>query len=576
MTRHISLFTCLAGTMAALAFSSVSAQNVDLENLKGIGKNKLLTTTGGVSANSIYYDGNGGLGRDPFIYYINGDVNFNIKGLIDLPLSFNITNYGAGFSYPTLPNRLSLNPKYKWITGHFGDVSMNFSPYTLNGHLFRGAGVDIDHPGGLKVSAMAGQLQRAVEYNAQNQVVLSSYKRFGYGAKVNYVGKKYKAGMTVFAAKDNVNSLTNRPDSLNIFPQQNLVVSWNAAYMPTADLELTAEFANSALTRDLRDTTSLANGSKNFLRNIFNTKNSTSFFKAIKTGLNYKFKNKILGVGYERIDPGYQTLGSYYFNNDLENFTFNFSQPILKQKGSLAANFGYQHDNLDGKKFAANKRLVYSVNVGYNPNSRIYTTASYSNFQTFMNVRTQFQNINQFTQFNNIDTLDYSQISQNANFNLNYLLDKREKINQNININLNYLDAADKHGGIVRYGSASQFFNLAAAYTYLQVPKSFSVTTSFNLSYNTIGKNDFITWGPTVVVSGKIYQKITAVLSNSFNTSHNGSVRENSIFNTRFNVGYTVKSKHNLNCSLMNQYRDVRLTGSTNDFMLTLGYNYRF
>lgn len=554
----------------------LKSQNVDLEKLGSIKNNKPVKFSGGVSANSIFYNGNGGTGRDPFIYYLNGNVNMNILGLIDLPFSFNITNYGAGFNYPTLPNRLCISPKYKWITAHIGDVNMTYSPYTLNGHLFRGAGVELDPKGSIKFSAMAGQFQRGVEYDPNNKVTFASYKRFGYGARLNFVKKRYKLGMIVFAAKDKVNSLILKPDSLNILPQQNLVVSWTGSVMPTKDLELTAEYATSALTRDLRDNTKLSNTGKSVLKGIFNTKNSTSFYNAIKANLNYKFKNKIIGVGYERIDPGYQTLGSYYFNNDLENITFNFAQPILKQKGNISGNFGYQHDNLDGKKFGSNKRVVYAINVNYTPNQKLYTTASYSNFQTFMYIRSQFQNINQFTQFQNIDTLNYSQISQNANFNVNYTFDRRTKKNQSVNVNLNYLDAADRQGGIVRFGNASQFFNLATSYTILFVPQSLSITAAYNASYNTIGKNEYLTLGPTVAVNSKLFKQISTSLSASYNKTKTSGVYENAVFNTRANFGYTLFTKHLFSLSLMDQWRDVKLKGNTNDIVVTLGYNYSF
>ena len=496
--------------------------------------------------------------------------------MVDVPFSFNVTNYGSGFNYPTLPNRFCLTPKYKSITAHLGDVSMTYSPYTLNGHLFRGAGIDIEPKGSLKFSAMAGQFQRGVEYNPFNQVIQASYNRFGYGAKLNYVKKKYKLGMIFFAAKDKVNSLFFKPDSLNIFPQQNMVVSWTGAFMPINDLEVTAEYATSALTRDLRDNSTLTNSGKSVLKQIFNTKNSSSFYNAIKANLNYKFKNKILGVGYERIDPGYQTLGSYYFNNDIENITLNFSQPILKEKGHISGTFGYEHDNLDGKKFGTNKRVVYAFNLNYTPNQKFYTTASYSNFQTFMNIRSQFQNINQFTQFQNIDTLNFTQISQNANFNVNYTFDRGVKKNQSVNVNLNYLDAADKQGGVVRFGNASQFFNLATSYTVLFIPKGITVTAAYNASYNTIGINDFLTLGPTLAVNSKLFKKITTSVSLSYNKTKTSGVYENSVFNTRLNLGYTYKTKHPFSISVMNQLRDVKLKGTTNDIVVTLGYNYVF
>jgi len=41
---------------------------------------------------------------------------------------------------------------------------MTFSPYTLNGHQFRGAGVDLTPGKTFQISAMAGQHRKAVEF----------------------------------------------------------------------------------------------------------------------------------------------------------------------------------------------------------------------------------------------------------------------------------------------------------------------------------------------------------------------------------------------------------------------------
>jgi hypothetical protein len=46
-------------------------------------------------------------------------------------------------------------------------------------------------------------------------------------------------------------------------------------------------------------------------------------YSAYNGGVNLKLKKGMVGVKYERIDPGYKTLGAYYFNNDLENITLN-------------------------------------------------------------------------------------------------------------------------------------------------------------------------------------------------------------------------------------------------------------
>lgn len=112
----------------ALAFASA-------QHLKTIGKEIALRETGRNAANQIFFAASGIESRcDPLSYFHSGKLN---SGL-----------YWEGrtlfllFLYPKLfvqqPfNQYDLNSIFTKITGHVGFISMNFSPYTLSGHLFK-------------------------------------------------------------------------------------------------------------------------------------------------------------------------------------------------------------------------------------------------------------------------------------------------------------------------------------------------------------------------------------------------------------------------------------------------------
>ena len=575
MKKLHSVCQCILGAgLLMMNFQVVAQHSVDLEKVKDFKIKKTIEVSGGISANTIASLGQQIDGRDPFTYYILGNLNIKLGGLVTLPFSFNLTNIGHGFNYPTPAQRLSISPKYKWITAHVGDISMNFSPYTLNGYQVRGVGVDLDPKGKFTFSGIYGRLQKAVEYDSVNQVVPAAYSRYGYGAKIQFRQKKYTLGLIAFTAKDRVNSLVNKPDSIGIFPQQNLVLSGTVAYFQNKNIELSLEYAANSLTRDRRDTTSTTTSS-NIFKGLMDAGNATSFYNAFKSNLKYKFGNSMLGVGYERIDPGYQTLGSYYFNNDLENITFDISQPFLKGKATVTANLGFQKDNLDGKKANSTKRAVSSFNLNYTPSAKLYINGSYSNFSTYMRVNPLFQVINQ-TQFQDPNLQDFSQVSQNANVNLNYTLKKSSKAMQSVNVNLGFLDASDRQGGVVKFGNGSQFYNVSTSYTLSLVPQAASITTAFNFSYNTIGKNNYATMGPTLSVNSKLFKTITCRLVTSYNKTSNDGAKENSVFNTRLGFNYAYGKKHTLALDFMNQLRDVRDRGKTNDLVATFGYNYTF
>ncbi|MDG3584159.1 hypothetical protein OSR52_17510, partial [Galbibacter sp. CMA-7] len=225
------------------------AQSVDLEQF---GQEKPLKVTGNIAANSVYYNSNQNSAREPFTYFLQGTLNVQLYSFA-MPISYSFTNQGEKLDYqlPFNFNRLSLHPKYKWITGHIGDVNMAFSPYTLNGHQFTGGGVDLTPKGRFKVSAMAGRLLKATPDNEDPRTV-PAYKRMGYGLKTEYETEKYSVGVIGFYAKDAINSIDSVPEQKKVLPKENLVLSVEGTYKISNNLDVFAEYASSALTQDLR------------------------------------------------------------------------------------------------------------------------------------------------------------------------------------------------------------------------------------------------------------------------------------------------------------------------------------
>jgi hypothetical protein len=539
---------------------------VRFDNLKEeYNKDNLLKINGGISANAVFYNGDN-TALDPFTWVLAGNLNLSFFGRFNLPFSFNFNNLGGNYTYPTMPNRLSFHPSYKWIAGHIGDVNMSFSPYTLNGHQFTGAGVDLT-PDNLpvKVSVMYGRLLKATEYNPEERLSVPAYKRMGYGAKALYDKNNISFGMTFFSTQDNENSLKIIPDSLNVLPQKNIAMSWEAGIKIMKNLTLSAEYGISILTRDLR------------IAKLQTADNLSSIYHALRAGLNYQLGKNTIGFGYERIDPEYQTLGAYYFVNDLENFTLNYARPFFKDKLTFAANLGLQHDNLDNNKSKNTQQLVGALNLNYNLSEQLNASISYSNFQTYTNLKSQFDYINEMTDYDNLDTLDFTQLSQNASLNVSWTFGKNESKKHNLNFNLNYQEAADKHGGIIGTGAASQFVNFATNYGLMFIPQNLQLNASVNVTYNTVGYDNMMTYGPSLGASTSLFdKKLTTGLSTAYNLSTNAGEWQNSVFNIRWNATYRILKKHNLSLVMINQNRNMKDRKTMRDFTSTFAYVYNF
>jgi hypothetical protein len=79
-------YRCLLVLLALFVGSFSYGQSIRLDNLRDqFGKGKPFKFNGALSANGIYYNGNGGYGRDPFSYFVNGSMNLNLYGLVNLP-----------------------------------------------------------------------------------------------------------------------------------------------------------------------------------------------------------------------------------------------------------------------------------------------------------------------------------------------------------------------------------------------------------------------------------------------------------------------------------------------------------
>ncbi len=542
-------------------------------NFDQLGKEKWLRYNGGIAANGVYYDGSAN--RQALTYYLTGNLNFNIGGLYNIPLSFTYSNQNFNFPNPFNFNRLSLHPSYKWATAHIGDVSMTFSPYTLSGHQFTGGGFDLNPEGKFQISAMYGRLLKATEYNADEPQAITAYQRRGYGIKTAYDFDFMKLGVILFKATDATNSIENPfPIELGLSPKDNAVVSFESEFKLFEKAQFRAEYAISGITEDTQLTDKRSqNGILSFLldENI-----STNYYNALNLSFNYPAGNGTLGAGYERIDPDYKTLGAYYFNNDLENITVNASQNIFDNSLNLSVNAGLQRDNLNKAKSSDQQRIVSAVNANYTASERLGITASYSNFQSFTNIRDQFDYINQVGEFDNIDTLNYRQISQSANLGINYAVKKTATTQQHTNLNLVYQNSANQQDGETVEGGGNQFYNGTAAYTLGYPKKALTISLAANSSYNTTGEDKNLTLGPTLAIGKQFFNKqLRTNFSSSYNTSLANGEKQNDVLNFRLGSSYVWLEKHNFNMNFLLLFRNAA-NNSGKDLTITFGYSYAF
>ncbi|OWP74250.1 hypothetical protein, partial [Flavobacterium oreochromis] len=535
---------------------------------------------GGVAFNSTYFNSNRSY-RDPFVYNFTGNLNLSFYSF-SMPISYSFTNMGGKLSYqvPFNFNRLSLNPRYKWISVYIGDTVLNFSPYSLSGHQFTGGGVELTPEGPIKFTALYGRFLKAVEED-QNPNTIPSYERWGYGSKVEYNLSRYKFGLIGFYAKDLENSLHMPILSKNITPKENFVIGLNFEGQLLPDFKLYLDYSNSSLVQDTR---ALGVGQKKGLAAIFIKGNtSTQNFNAFKLGFDYKIDKTILGISYERIDPNYLTLGAYFFANDLQNIMLNMARPLFHDKVTLSLNTGIQRDNLDNKKAQTTQRLVGTLNANIKFSDRFNSSFTFSNQSTVSNVNPdQFVRINQLNpELNQLDQLNYRQLSRNANLMLNYAFAENKKTKRNTSLNYSFNQVANEQGGKIQPGQQTAFHNINALYSHFFIQSKWSFNTSLNYTYNDLGIASSYTLGPVLSVSKKwCKDKLATQLGTAFNTTK-ADYASTQNFNFRLNANYKLFEEHHFNMMLsqvfVNSNNTKQVTSNSfHDFTLTFGYNYNF
>ncbi|MFN6944884.1 MAG: hypothetical protein ACK4ND_08030 [Cytophagaceae bacterium] len=549
----------------ALLFCSFYIGAQDLSNI--VEEEDPIKVSGGLGITNILYGATGiESRRDPWSYFVSGTVNIDIYGL-SLPFSGTYSNQQGNFVQPF--NQYGVSPKYKSLTGHIGYRSMTFSPYTLAGHIFLGAGVDYN-PGIFRISAMYGRLNKATP---EDTLMVGPshpfYRRMGYGLKVGVGSDGNAIDLIIFRAKDDVLSLPFNPEGLS--PEENLVIGLTARKVLYKKVSMGFDVGSSAYTRDVH-TEKISDGGGGIFygSGIMNRYASSTHQNALKGDITYNANRYDLQFAYERIDPGYRTLGAYFFNNDMENITVGASSRILKDKMNFSVNVGTQRNNLDQMQMNTMRRMIGSVNISYMPVDKVNMDLSYSNFTNNSRIEQRFDPLLE------MDSLDYYQVTQSANGGISYNFGNKEK-RQGVSVNGAYQIANDN---LTREVSGdNKFYNASLAYRYSLTPISLTLSTGLNFNQTDMMETSNRMIGPMVSLSKALFNKqVKSILGGSWNNSYTGSELTGRIINVRWSNAYIYKKMHNLTMSfiLVNRYNRKATVASFNEFTGTIGYAYNF
>ncbi len=566
----IKISRCTLRVLFASALSLSLLQKPVAQELSNIGKSPLLAATGGISLNQIFFNSSDSSAtRKPYTYTLTANLNTALYGW-SIPFSMVYSNQNMTYSQPF--NQFTITPSYKWVRLHIGYSSMNFSSYTLSGHQFLGGGVELTPGSKFSFSAMGGRLQKSIQPDTSASTS-PQYHRVGSGFKTEYSLDFGSIAAMVFYATDDKNSINFGTDTVSVLPMENLTAGLTGNFNILKHFSLNMEYATSILTENtLSPETNDGRGTVP----LFTYRESTYRYNAYKSSFNFNSGIGSLGLAYERVDPGYTTLGAYYNTNDFENYTLNYSGGFFKNKVSLASSFGFQKDNLSGENDQDNTRKILNLNLGVIPIEKLNLAFFYSTFNYYTHIRSTFDDINTTDPYAKYDTLNYTQISENIGGTAGYSFGEKEKNVNNLSLSMSYQKASLLQNDVPE-NAGNEYLSASAGYSMRN--ENYGLTPALAFNYSNSGNDTLKTeiFGPSVSIRKTFLdQKLSTQLVLSYNHALLNKVKQSQNTIIRFSAGYTLKKNHVFNLSNSTALRRSISSTNKNETTVILTYRYSF
>lgn len=485
-------------------------------------------------------------GLDPFNYRLNGNLNIYSYGInTQLSLHYSDGNRVYRFTRPSieLPSFafFGISPSYKWATLHVGTRSINFSRYTLSGHSFQGAGMDLN-PGKWKISGMYGRLRRAQidDFNAL-QSLDPSFNRYGWGIKTGYESVNNAIYLIYFSAFDDIpDPGKSLPDFLT--PAENSILSLQGKKSIGNHIVIEMDYALSAYTRDRSEVTFTNYNGISILQRmggLYTPRLSSSFQKALFTKLNIKTKFGFLNLSHERVDPEYRTMGSLFFNNDFENITAGTQFSLNDHKWLINTNIGFQRNNLNNKESNSSKRFIAALQTTMKISESLTINGGFSNYKTTQKLRTNS------LPFIETDTIALALVNQS--FNLSTTLFTNKDKSNILTTVFQFQKAAAIENDVVIDEQSNANLMAQIMYGHSLNAENDRIYAQFQANKNHGFFSDFLTIVPTLGWRKHfLNKKISASMSASLIYIYSDQMRTNQVFQPRLSILFTPNNHQRL------------------------------
>ena len=347
----------LGSVLLVLLLAALCAENTRAQSRSGYQYGPL-SISGSVGFSTETYGVNGIESRRPGAsgrIFANASASaYGMSYNVDMDLSTEENEFRQSLS------RLGIATSYKWIRLVAGDARPRFSRYGVQGVNVRGGLLELT-PGDLIVAFSAGRTKRAIEPAAGQQFIRPSYAQWLYSAKAGY-GKTTTNHLHITGAviKDKTNSLPS-DNLLNVEENASLSAQFGVKALNDR-LFVQGNTTLSGYTRDARQQAIQGRSFNPVLGLFIDERPGTSVDYAGNLDVSFTEEAYTLKGGYERIQPGFRSLGISHLRNDQEQFSFQPQIRLLNRRLRLGLILSHARNNLQNNLNSTTVRNQYGLN----------------------------------------------------------------------------------------------------------------------------------------------------------------------------------------------------------------------
>ena len=319
----------------------------------------------------------------PFAVTAHANLNLGILG-VQTPLSFVYASGGTAFNI-RLPSFgfAGMSPRYRDYTLHLGDRSLTLGKYSFSNHSFRGIGGEVNKEKWY-TRFFYGRLQRAQisDFNGFERVN-PIFRRLGWGGLIGLQpSASSRVEVSIFKGWDDALSIPQLSDSTQaFFAKENVIISLSLEQNIGNRIRLAFNGSNSGISNQGTQGERSVSAFKSYI-GLLDVNQSTRWNNAYELTTDYKAGFGTLSLSYERIDPGYRTLGALFFQDDQENITTGITTQLFNRKVALVATGGIQNNNLAGDRAESYQRFVGSLQANTTLSPKVNLNVGFSNFSS--------------------------------------------------------------------------------------------------------------------------------------------------------------------------------------------------